>query len=110
MGDTDKKLDLILNTLTGFKEEFNGFKGEFNGFKEEFNVFKEEFNGYKTETNEKLERMETGLLRLEEEQSENVTALLKQINNKLDEHDAEIQALNKRVFKVEAGMERITQQ
>jgi hypothetical protein len=37
-------------------------------------------------------------------------AMLKQINNKLDEKDYDLQALNNRVFKIESEIERITRQ
>jgi hypothetical protein len=35
-------------------------------------------------------------------------SMLQQINGKLDERDNEIQALNKRVFKTESEIERLT--
>ncbi|WP_047153756.1 hypothetical protein [Aneurinibacillus tyrosinisolvens] len=89
MSDLDKKLDLILSTIVELKEEFTT---------------------YKSETNEKLERIESTLLRLEAEQPKDIGAMLKQINNKLDERDFGMQALNKRVFKVESDIERLTQQ
>ncbi|WCK57439.1 hypothetical protein PP175_25570 (plasmid) [Aneurinibacillus sp. Ricciae_BoGa-3] len=89
MSDIDKKLDIILNTIVEFKEEFNTFKKE---------------------TNDKLERLENTMLRMESDQPKDIKAMLQQINEKLDERDFDIQALNKRVFKVESQIERLSQQ
>lgn len=88
MSDMDNKLDMILNTIVKFKEEFCA---------------------YKSESNEKLDRIEATLSRIESNQPEDIIGMLKQINNKIDERDSEIQALNKRVFKVESRIERLTQ-
>ncbi|TCS80394.1 hypothetical protein [Tepidibacillus fermentans] len=46
--------------------------------------------------------------RIEESHQEDVHAMLQTINNKLDQRDAEIQVLNKRIFKLESEVERMT--
>ena len=46
--------------------------------------------------------------RIEESQPEDVHAMLQTINSKLDQRDADIQVLNKRVFQVESAIEKIT--
>ncbi|MDE5413294.1 hypothetical protein [Alkalihalobacterium chitinilyticum] len=46
--------------------------------------------------------------RIEKDQTEDVIALLKQMNDKMDVRDSEIQVLNKRVFKVESEIERLS--
>ncbi|KIY22566.1 hypothetical protein [Mesobacillus subterraneus] len=58
----------------------------------------------------RLESIEQTLVRMEADQPEDITALLKQINGKLEDKDYDVQALNKRVFKVESEIEKITQQ
>jgi len=55
-------------------------------------------------------RIEQAVTRLEKNQPEDIIALLKTINRKLDERDYELQALNKRVFKVEGVIEKLTNQ
>jgi hypothetical protein len=47
---------------------------------------------------------------MEKNEPADVLAMLKQINGKLDGRDDEIQVLNKRVFKVETEIERLTRQ
>ncbi|GHH98650.1 hypothetical protein [Neobacillus kokaensis] len=83
MSDFDKKLDIILHTLVEFKEEFSS---------------------YKSETNERLEPIHSSLSKIEKDQPEDITSILEQINYNLDERDSELEAFNKRVFKVESGM------
>jgi len=55
-------------------------------------------------------RIEQAVTRFEKNQPEDIIALLKTINRKLDERDYELQALNKRVFKVEGVIEKLTNQ
>lgn len=58
----------------------------------------------------KLDRIEAAANRLEHNEPENIVAILKQINSKLDDRDYELQALNKRLFKNETEIERLTRQ
>lgn len=89
MNERDHKIDLILSTLINFREEFIE---------------------YSSRTDDKLKRMESALTRLENDQPKDVTAILEQINTKMEVRDSELQALNKRVFKVESEIERLTSQ
>ncbi|HDJ1468227.1 TPA: hypothetical protein PPO51_004040 [Clostridioides difficile] len=86
---SDQKIDMILTAL-------NEFKGEFVEFKKE--------------NKEQLNRIEEAVIRLEENQPQDITAMLSQINRKLDDRDNELQVLNKRLFKTESEVERLTRQ
>jgi uncharacterized protein Yka (UPF0111/DUF47 family) len=86
---SDQKIDMILTALKEFKEEFDEFKKE---------------------NKEQLNRIEEAVIRLEENQPQDITAMLNQINKKLDDRDNELQVLNKRLFKNESEVERLTRQ
>lgn len=62
------------------------------------------------EMDKKLDRIEASVNRLEENEPANIMSMLKQLNRKLDDRDYELQALNKRVFKTETEIERLTRQ
>lgn len=86
---SDKKLDMILTALSEFRSDFDEFKKE---------------------NKEQLARIESAVIRLEENQPQDIIAILDQINKKLDERDDELQVLNKRLFKTESKVERLTRQ
>jgi archaellum component FlaC len=67
MSEVDKKLEMIINILGNFKEDFNVFKSETNEKLEEL---------------ERLDRIEQSLYRIENEQPKDITGILKQINSK----------------------------
>lgn len=107
--------------FTDLSEQFAGFKGEFEDFqkenKEQFADLREQFNQHKLENKvqfdqfkAQLTRVEDTLVRLEENQSQDIVAVLKQIDKKLDDRDNELQVLNKRLFKTESDVERLTRQ
>lgn len=58
----------------------------------------------------KVDRVEEAVNRIEQNEPADIMSILKQMNDKLDEREAEIQVLNKRVFKVETEIERLTRQ
>ncbi|WP_456276560.1 hypothetical protein [Bacillus sp. AK128] len=91
MSEMDKKLEMIINILGNFKEEFNVFRSETN------------------KKLEKLDRIERTLSRIENDQPKDMTGMLKQINSKNKEHDSQIEVLNKRVFNVESKIEQLNQ-
>ncbi len=47
---------------------------------------------------------------IEQSQPNDIYAILKNISNKLEERDSEVLVLNKRIFKVESVIERLTNQ
>jgi hypothetical protein len=85
----DKKVDMILIALSEFRSDFVEFKKE---------------------NQEQLTRIEEAVLRLEADQPKDVMAVLSQINKKIDDRDSELQVLNKRLFKTESEIERLTRQ
>lgn len=85
----DKKLDMILTALSEFRGDFVEFKKE---------------------NQEQLTRIEEAILRLEADQPKDIRAMLNQIDKKLDDRDNEMQVLNKRLFKTESEVERLTRQ
>lgn len=85
----DKKLDMVLTALSEFRSDFAQFKKENQG---------------------QLSRIEEAVFRLEENQPKDIMGILNQINKKLDERDSELQVLNKRLFKTESEIERLTRQ
>lgn len=85
----DKKLDMIFTALSEFRSDFVEFKKE---------------------NKEQLSRIEEAVLRLEADQPKDIMAILNQINKKLDDRDSELQVLNKRLFKTESEIERLTRQ
>ncbi|MGD6874177.1 hypothetical protein ACQCU1_18605 [Sutcliffiella horikoshii] len=123
------KLDILLTALTEFRSDFEEYKKEnkvqFEEYKKEnkvqFEEYKKEnkvqFEKYKKENKEQfdqfktqLTRVEATLIRLEENQSQDIVAVLKQIDKKLDDRDNELKVLNKRLFKNESDVERLTRQ
>lgn len=60
--------------------------------------------------NDRLERIEESVNRIEQNEPADIMAVLKQMNGKLDERDYDLQALNKRLFKTESEIERLTRQ
>jgi archaellum component FlaC len=85
----EKRIDMILTALSEFRSDFIEFKKE---------------------NQEQLTRIEEAVLRLEADQPKDIMAVLSQINNKLDDRDSELQVLNKRLFKTESEIERLTRQ
>lgn len=57
-----------------------------------------------------VQEIKQGVYRIEESQPKDVTAMLSRIYSKLEDKDFEVSVLNKRVFKLEAEVERINEQ
>ncbi|WP_304414931.1 hypothetical protein [Brevibacillus aydinogluensis] len=83
------KLDLILTTLMDFKKDMEDFKEQ---------------------ALSRLDSIEQSIHRIESSQPDDIKAILQTISDKLDERDSEIQVLNRRVFKVESALERLSGQ
>jgi uncharacterized protein (DUF885 family) len=62
------------------------------------------------EVNKRLEGIEQKIDRIEENTPADIMALLRNIDEKMEDRDSAVQALNKRVFKTESIIERITKQ
>lgn len=67
-------------------------------------------NKKQEEMDSKIDRIELAIHHIEQNEPADIMAVLNQIDKKLDERDNEIQALNKRLFKTESEIERLTRQ
>ncbi|MFZ3579979.1 hypothetical protein [Virgibacillus sp. DJP39] len=112
MNNSNHKLDLILDTLVELKKDFSSHKEDFSSIKKDFishkenlSSLKEDFTSHKVQTSNKLDRIESTLSRIENEHPKDIMVMLKQIDSKLDLPDSKLNALNNRVFKVEADIE-----
>ncbi len=96
------------NEMTDFKEDMLVFKNEMTSFKEEMLAFKNEMTDFKEQALSRLDSIEHSIHRIESGQPVDIKAMLQTISDKLDDRDAEIQVLNRRVFKVESALERMS--
>ncbi|WP_216827471.1 hypothetical protein [Alkalihalobacterium elongatum] len=124
MSEINNKLDEILRYLVEFKTStntrlehmdirFEQIETRFEHMDKRFDQVDKRFeqvNKTFEQVDKRFDRIDTTLARIEKDQTEDVVALLKQMNHKMDVRDSEIQALNKRVFKVESEIERLSQQ
>ncbi|SFQ37396.1 hypothetical protein [Salibacterium halotolerans] len=124
----EQKLDAVMETLTEFKKEFTALQEDFHTHRLEFsrlqndlNAHHLEFSSLKSEladhpgefqkkTVERLERIETSILRLETEALEDLTNVRQEFSGRLTSRDYETQALNKRVLQLEGRLESLEQQ
>lgn len=102
----DEMMQQLINLIGKNNERFNEMDNRFNDIDGRFNQMNSRFDGM----DQRLERIEEAMIRLEENEPSNIMSLLQQIDGKMDERDHEIQALNKRVFKTESEIERLTRQ
>ncbi|MFV9510067.1 hypothetical protein [Tepidibacillus sp. LV47] len=109
------KMDNLKNLLREvLKEELQPIHERINQLHEQNSQLQEQINQLKYETNQQFENIKTELKeimatvqRIEQNQPEDIMAMLQTINNKLDQRDAELQVLNRRVFKLESDVERM---
>lgn len=101
--DLLKKMDERMERQESMMQQLINLVGQNN---ERFNDMDQRFDG----VDQRLDRIEAAVNRIEQNEPADITAMLKQIDKKLDERDNEIQALNKRVFKTESEIERLTRQ
>lgn len=102
------KLDLILEKLDQVEANQTLLKTDIN----------EQFNKLKKTTNERFDTLgndvsviKESVLRIEQGEPKNITAVLKQINNKLDEkinsHEEELTSMNLKVSDLESDLKLI---
>lgn len=81
----DKKIDMLITAFNEFRSDFNDFRRDITDV----------------------------VGRIDVSQQEDLKVILNEfskVNKKLDDKDYEMQALNKRVFKLESEIEKITKQ
>lgn len=127
----EQMFEQILNELKGLnnrvgniENRLGGVEVELQGVKGEVQIVKGELQDVKSKMNSRFDTLEAKIAlvqedvteikvstgRMEENEPANIYTMLKQINRKLDDRDNDIQALNKRVFKTESEIERLTSQ
>lgn len=80
---------------------------------EQMTAMQKEIKGVKEEMNLRFDRLDKSIDKAHMENissDEHILSTLKEMNTKLDDRDHDVQALNKRVFKVESEIERLTRQ
>lgn len=103
---SEQLLKQIINELQSIKSE-----------QQNTNLRLDQFESRLDQIELRLDRIETDVAeikqsvhRIEFGQPEDIKAMLQTIYDKLDERDSEIQVLNRRVFKVESAVERLSGQ
>jgi chromosome segregation ATPase len=95
--EMDERFDGVDQKFSEMDERFDGVDQRFSEMDQRFDGMDQRFN----EVDERLVRIEAAVTRLEENEPANITSMVKLINEKLDQNNSEIQALNKRVLKIE---------
>ena len=72
--------------------------------------YKADFDQFKHENKTQPDRIEKAVIRLEDNQPQDVMTLLQSINSKVEKNEHRSQALNNRLFKVECDIERLSRQ
>ena len=103
INDLLKKLDERMDQQENMMQQLIQMGAQNN---QRFNDMDKRFDS----VDQRLERIEETVNRIEHNEPADIMVMLKQINGKLDERDLEIHALNKRLFKTETEIERLTRQ
>lgn len=93
-------LQAILDEIKKIDNKIDGVSSELKSFKKEMHEFKEEMNEFREDTKKEFNQINVKLDRLEENQPQDITAHLKQLQNV----DKKTDVLNKRVFELEARL------
>lgn len=83
---------------------------EVKSIRSETKSIRSEMNLRFDEVNKRFDSLEEKIDRIEENTHADIMALLRNIDEKMEDRDSAVQALNKRVFKTESIIERITKQ
>ncbi|MGG7222922.1 hypothetical protein ACQXR1_22035 [Bacillus sp. ATD] len=88
------------NMLQAILDEIKKIDNKIDGVSSELKSFKEEMNEFREETKKEFNQINVKLDRLEENQPQDITAHLKQLQNV----DNKTELLNKRLFDVESRL------
>jgi len=100
----DERFDEVNQRFIKVDQRFDEVNQRLIKVDERFDEVNQRFN----EVGKRLGRVEAAVIRIEENEPANMTAMLKQINSKLDESKSGIQVLNERILKSESKIERLT--
>ncbi len=95
----EKLLNQILSELQTMKKEIHIIQNDISTIKDD-----------QLRIEQKVDGIYNSVVRIEEGQPKDIYAMLENIGHKLDNKDAEIAVLNKRVFKVETDIENLNKQ
>ncbi|WP_099354883.1 hypothetical protein [Fredinandcohnia onubensis] len=105
-----EELNPIHNRLDGIDKRFDGIDKRLEGMDKRFDGIDKRFDGI----DQRLDRLETNQTELkigQEKLQKNIIESLGNFTEKIAEHvDNQTSALNKRIFKVETEIERLTRQ
>ncbi|HZG59697.1 MAG TPA: hypothetical protein VEY68_04315 [Anoxybacillus sp.] len=99
----DQKLDRIEGRLDRLEQRMDSLEQRMDGLEQRMASLETRQDRLESE----LQEVKGAVFRLEDSQPKDIYALLENIDKKLEERNFEMHALNKRVFKVEAELERI---
>lgn len=100
---SDAKLDLILNKLNSMENDMKTMKNEIEtvtNHLKKLDTKTEHIQNDVTNIKDSIERIDHAV-------NEDVIAILKTIENKTNDNDADIVVLNNRLFKVESKIQKI---
>jgi predicted nucleic acid-binding Zn-ribbon protein len=103
-------LKQILDELKGLNQRVGGIESEIQDVKSQMNSHFDTIETNMSHMQGDVSSIKNSVDRMEQNEPADVLAMLKQINGKLDGRDDEIQVLNKRLFKTESEVERLTRQ
>jgi chromosome segregation ATPase len=103
-------LKQILDELKGLNQRVGGIESEIQDVKSQMNSRFDTIETNMSHMQGDVSSIKNSVDRMEKNEPADVLAMLKQINGKLDGRDDEIQVLNKRLFKTESEVERLTRQ
>jgi predicted nucleic acid-binding Zn-ribbon protein len=106
----DQKLDRIEGRLDRLEQRMDSLEQRMDGLEQRMDGLEQRMASLETRQDRlesELQEVKEAVFRLEDSQPKDIYALLENIDKKLEERNFEMHALNKRVFKVEAELERI---
>jgi chromosome segregation ATPase len=107
----ENTLKQILDELKGLRSDVGELKDGQKGLRADVEELRDGQRGLRADVEEVKngqKEIKEAVIRLEETQPKDIIAILERIDKKLDTKDFELYALNKRVFKVETEIERLS--
>jgi chromosome segregation ATPase len=99
----EQRMDSLEQRMDGLEQRMDGLEHRMDGLEQRMASLEMRQDRLESE----LQEVKEAVFRLEDSQPQDIYALLENMDKKLEERNFEMHALNKRVFKVEAELERI---
>jgi predicted nucleic acid-binding Zn-ribbon protein len=113
MGGGNQMEELLTQLMNEMREFRSDVNKRFENVSLQLENIENDVKGLKEEVQylkEGQQRLEEAVARIESSQPHDIMAMLKSIDRKLDDKDFELSVLNKRVFKTEVDIERLSKQ